>query len=1039
MASESLEESRSRNDRLEAEFGGTLTALEKLTEAWSNGGLSTVTAAPGLVRTGDYEWGRDDWWRKRGPQSEAGKAQCVDYFAFRCWEDCVLRLSKLPPENGWDLVPPGVWIDAPPWSLLRRDVFRDWEGREPNAAERALMERLEPRLINTQFPLQLNKCYRWWYSPVQAGIGGALHLLAQEQQAEFRGWFERSADDVGRRYRELEVPNVPAGLLLHDPRKVLQTVFRLAIADVQRLLTFVHGEPTVAFGGSDSGQNDALGWYRAEPPVDHPTNTLRHAILNAALRLLQRGERDLLGEPEVGSDWYDRWADNPVPVDCSVSGFRPTVVDFIERLKCLPHEDVVGLVPDAEDGLDLVRDDVVELADLRRPLWGAWTDLLSRSVSTRRRALELAGAVGLHPRVVNELFDRNTFFPFDPLDAALVAKSPGDGFFQFLDDQPYNVPVEMAAAGGSQAWLTAVERDLEHFSSLHVLLGSPAAAPRTVGDQELPRRRIQRLLPSPMARWAQKACDPGAEPGQGLQNVIQLLMATLRVLGAIAAASLRGRGTPGRGDLAGLLRSPAEGTWLDLVKAASRGHASYVEHRGPLSAFFAGAHWRDLQHVLSWLIELRNRHAHETRPPATQLRDELAQAQVKVRELLAALERTFQSACLVVMGPHRRLPGRHGSWQRVTALRGLAHPPFEFDLPADPPFLPSGDVSLLSVADQALISLDPFLRMGELKGLLTWSRCTANGLIELGPLDEYIGNEKQKERLDERLWATPAQRTELSDDVVDRFERELGHFVSVDEDERLAGRFTIGKLVGTGGFGCVYRALDGKHEQQEVALKLLHPYLAEDRASLARFKAEAKHQRGMTSDHVVRVHELGEDPERGLHFLVMELADGGSLRDRLRDEPIDQATQDDVALAMASALADVHDSGLTHRDVTPDNVLRVAGRWKLGDFGLAFDVERGRMTRCQPVLPPRAYTPPEYFRSEPSPSFDVYGFGRLLLAMQLGGDPPERGPQRWARDARWTPLGRACTATDPAKRPADGRALLEQVRTALAEGPPGPA
>ena len=149
----------------------------------------------------------------------------------------------------------------------------------------------------------------------------------------------------------------------------------------------------------------------------------------------------------------------------------------------------------------------------------------------------------------------------------------------------------------------------------------------------------------------------------------------------------------------------------------------------------------------------------------------------------------------------------------------------------------------------------------------------------------------------------------------------------------LAGRYLLHSAIGTGASGRVYVAEDTRLRRR-VAVKVLHAALAEDRAFLRRFRAEAQVAASLHHPHIVTVHDWGEDE---VPFMVLELLEGGSLRSML-DQPtlltVPQAAR--VGRDVAAALEYAHARGILHRDVKPANLLfDEHGIVRVADFGLA--------------------------------------------------------------------------------------------------------
>jgi serine/threonine-protein kinase len=149
----------------------------------------------------------------------------------------------------------------------------------------------------------------------------------------------------------------------------------------------------------------------------------------------------------------------------------------------------------------------------------------------------------------------------------------------------------------------------------------------------------------------------------------------------------------------------------------------------------------------------------------------------------------------------------------------------------------------------------------------------------------------------------------------------------------LAGRYLLQGSIGTGASGRVYVA-DDTRLRRKVAVKVLHAALAEDGAFLRRFRAEAQLAASLHHQHIVTVHDWGEDD---VPFMVLELLEGGSLRallDRGSTLTVPQAAR--VSRDVASALEYAHARGVLHRDIKPANLLfDEHGIVRVADFGLA--------------------------------------------------------------------------------------------------------
>ena len=221
--------------------------------------------------------------------------------------------------------------------------------------------------------------------------------------------------------------------------------------------------------------------------------------------------------------------------------------------------------------------------------------------------------------------------------------------------------------------------------------------------------------------------------------------------------------------------------------------------------------------------------------------------------------------------------------------------------------------------------------------------------------------------------------------------------VPVGVGELVDGRYRLNARLGAGGAGVVYDATDVR-TGEDVALKLLHPDPAMPDAAVARFAREAEVAGSLGHPNAVAVLEAGTFSD-GSPFLVMERLVGAPLSDIL-DDAIELSPARAAALVAqaASALDALHDAGLVHRDVKPENLfLTEGGTLKLLDFGLAaYAGNRHRLTDGAALNGTPEYMPPEVFDyGAPAAAADVYGLAVVAFEM-VSGDIPFR---------RSTPLG----------------------------------
>ena len=203
------------------------------------------------------------------------------------------------------------------------------------------------------------------------------------------------------------------------------------------------------------------------------------------------------------------------------------------------------------------------------------------------------------------------------------------------------------------------------------------------------------------------------------------------------------------------------------------------------------------------------------------------------------------------------------------------------------------------------------------------------------------------------------------------------------------GRFMLTELLGRGATSVVWRGVDtdAPHDRsRDVAVKRLSvPESAADRERLTR---EADALAKLDHPNVIRVREIVPDGP-GI-ALVLDLADGGTLADRLREAgPLAPETIRDLLAPVADALHAAHGVGLVHRDVKPANVFITAdGRGLLGDFGIAHDAGRTQMTRTDMAIGTAAYLDPEVLNgAEPGPVSDQYALGVTMYEALTGRTP----------------------------------------------------
>jgi len=266
------------------------------------------------------------------------------------------------------------------------------------------------------------------------------------------------------------------------------------------------------------------------------------------------------------------------------------------------------------------------------------------------------------------------------------------------------------------------------------------------------------------------------------------------------------------------------------------------------------------------------------------------------------------------------------------------------------------------------------------------------------------------------------------------------------------GDWIIESPLGEGGMGAVFRVHSALSERVDAALKVMKPSLEPD--ARTRFVREAEALAALRHPAIVRVMGFSEDTRRGLLYLVMELAEGETLKRRLERGPMALPEALNTFVPLAGGLEHAHAAGISHRDLKPSNIILSSSGVQLVDFGIAAAEQSGELTG-KGHLGTLSYLPPEVFRGEHAEprKIDVYGLG-LLLNEALTGvhpfpiesgltpaaalatvgmrklqepalDPGEGAPEPLRK------LIRAATSPDPKTRPDMG--LMHRVLASLVE------
>jgi serine/threonine protein kinase/sugar lactone lactonase YvrE len=211
---------------------------------------------------------------------------------------------------------------------------------------------------------------------------------------------------------------------------------------------------------------------------------------------------------------------------------------------------------------------------------------------------------------------------------------------------------------------------------------------------------------------------------------------------------------------------------------------------------------------------------------------------------------------------------------------------------------------------------------------------------------------------------------------------------AADELGRL-GAYRILNVLGAGGMGVVYRAEDPQLKRS-IALKAMLPGLGSSPQARARFLREAQMAASLTHDHIVTIHQVGED--RGVPFMAMQFLEGEALEDRLHRErilPVPEILR--IGRETAEGLQAAHEHGLIHRDIKPANLWLEGkrARVKILDFGAGRTTnDDAKLTQTGAIIGTPAYMAPEQVAGQQVDArCDLFSLGCVLYRMTAGKPP----------------------------------------------------
>jgi len=263
----------------------------------------------------------------------------------------------------------------------------------------------------------------------------------------------------------------------------------------------------------------------------------------------------------------------------------------------------------------------------------------------------------------------------------------------------------------------------------------------------------------------------------------------------------------------------------------------------------------------------------------------------------------------------------------------------------------------------------------------------------------------------------------------------------------LRGRFRIEGVLGEGGMGTVFTAVDllkeeAHDENVHVALKIMKEDIADARLSFMGLQREARRAQQLAHPNIVTVYDF--DRADGVIYMTMEFLRGEPLDEALKKNPhgLENKVAQDITVQICRGLAHAHKEGIVHSDLKPQNVFVLEnGRAKILDFGIARAYQAKKLDRVEAAFSgySPAYASPQIFeKKSPRPTDDVFALGCLVYQLFTGAHPfdwvsADKAVAKGMRPKKHSAFSRAQWATvsaalsfDAAKRPKDGLDFLKR-------------
>jgi serine/threonine-protein kinase len=266
---------------------------------------------------------------------------------------------------------------------------------------------------------------------------------------------------------------------------------------------------------------------------------------------------------------------------------------------------------------------------------------------------------------------------------------------------------------------------------------------------------------------------------------------------------------------------------------------------------------------------------------------------------------------------------------------------------------------------------------GEIGALADAFRAMLTDLRDKQALVEFLGGN------------TPAEARTVRIGAVTGTMANAVHQVGITPGQRFAVRYEVKEVLGVGGMGMVFKAVDTELGEVIAIKTLKQELLSEDTRALERFKSEIRLARRISHRNVVRTHDLGEFA--GVYFITMEYVEGTTLKELVRRRgrlPVPATLT--VAKQLCRALEVAHEQGVIHRDIKPQNmVVEPDGVLKVMDFGIARLAKRqsGMTEQGMVVGTPEYMAPEQLMGQDIDARADIYSAGAVIYEC-LTGTPP---------------------------------------------------